>query len=172
MNTIWKQFWRWYDKHLTLNIAITTFLFLLQIIHLYWLATDVLSQKVLGYSLFQPGDFFQWMLIIVDYTEIPALFTTNILYIREYRKQKNFKSILFLIFLNIQLLHIFWITDEFVIDQFIGTQTSSHLPGWLAWIAILIDYLEVPVMFDTTKKLITALKSGKLKNIKEAFKEE
>ncbi len=172
MNKLFNSFWRWYDKHLTLNIAITTFLFLLQIIHLYWLAADILAQKTIGYSLFSPGDFFQWLLIVVDYTEIPALITTNILYIREYRKKKNFKSILFLLFLNIQLLHIFWITDEFVVDQFTGNTTQTLLPNWLAWIAILIDYLEVPVMADTTKKLITALQSGKLENVKEAFEEK
>ncbi len=100
------------------------------------------------------------------------MITTSILYIREYRQKKNFKSILFLLFLNIQLLHIFWITDEFVIDQLTGNGALYQLPSWLAWIAILIDYLEVPVMFDTTKKLIAALKSGNLEKVKEAFEEE
>lgn len=171
MNNIFNGFWKWYEKHLTLNIAIATFLFALQITHLYWLFSHVIWMKLFGYALFNPNSFFEWLLIVIDYTEIPALITTSLLYINEYRKNKNFKSILYLVFLNIQLLHMFWITDEFVESSFTGN-TASHLPGWLAWVAILIDYLELPVMIDTTKKLLTALKLGDPKKIKDAFNEE
>jgi len=171
MNNLLKHFWKWYEKHLTLNIAIATFLFALQLTHLYWLLTHVIWMKAFGYALFNPSPFFEWLLIVIDYTEIPALITTSLLYINEYRQKKNFKSLLYLAFLNIQLLHMFWITDEFVIEEFTGS-SQTILPSWLAWIAILIDYLELPIIYDTTKKLIHALKMGDPKKIKEAFIEK
>ena len=61
------------------------------------------------------------------------------------------KPVLFLLFLNSQWLHIFWITDEFVVASNQNANTGS-LPAWLAYVAILIDYLELPVMYDTLKR--------------------
>jgi hypothetical protein len=54
-------------------------------------------------------------------------------------------------------LHILWITDEFVVAEFGGESTG--IPGWLAWIAILIDYLELPVIFDTFRRFGNALRN-------------
>lgn len=172
MKKLITAFWNWYERHLTLNIGIAAFLFTLQLIHLYWLSADVVATKLLGQSFFELTGLWKWFILVVDYTEIPALITTSFVYINEYRKTKSIKSILFLLFLNSQWLHIFWITDEFVVDQFSGMSTQSSIPAWLAWIAIAIDYLELPVIFDTIKKLITALKSGKPEKLKEAFKED
>ncbi len=169
---LWSQFWKWYEKHLTLNIGIAAFLFTLQLIHLYWLSADVVATKLFGQSFFELTGVWKWLILVVDYTEIPALITTSFVYINEYRNKKNFKSILYLFFLNSQWLHIFWITDEFVVDQFSGNSTATQLPAWLAWIAIGIDYLELPVIYDTIKKLTSALKSGKAEKIKAAFDEE
>ena len=61
-------------------------------------------------------------------------------------------------FLNSQWLHIFWITDEYVSAELAGAGAASALPGWLAWVAILIDYLELPVIYDTLKRLATAVR--------------
>jgi hypothetical protein len=36
------------------------------------------------------------------------------------------------------------------------------LPIWLAWIAILIDYLELPVIYDTLKKFYQSLRKERL----------
>ena len=99
----------------------------------------------------------------MDYTEIPALILSSIFYIGELQKEFNprhigasWKSILFLILLNSQWLHLFWITDEVVVAQFTGA-AAVVLPVWLSWFAILIDYLEVPVIYDTIKKVILSL---------------
>ena len=64
-------------------------------------------------------------------------------------------------FLNSQWLHIFWITDEYVAAE-LGGSSNAALPGWLAWVAILIDYLELPVIFDTLKRLATAVRERRL----------
>ncbi|MES4787698.1 MAG: hypothetical protein C4294_19945 [Nitrospiraceae bacterium] len=93
----------------------------------------------------------------MDYTEIPALISVSLVYINELRKRFHWGSALYLLFLNSQWLHIFWITDEFVVVEFTGTGHGTALPLWLAWIAILIDYLELPVIVSTIAKLITAL---------------
>ncbi len=157
MNNLLNKFWAWYEKHYTLNITVAAGLFFLQLIHLYWLTTHVVSFKLFGLDLFSPPPFWETIIILVDYTEIPAIITTSFVYINELRKRYNFKSILYLIFLNSQFLHIFWITDEFVLDTFTGTAPGTILPFWLAWIAILIDYLELPIIFETLGKAFKAL---------------
>lgn len=150
---IFDKFWKWYESHLVINRAIASGLFVLQLIHLYWLTTHVVFLRLFGVSYFNPPPFWQYIIIVVDYTEIPALIATSLVYINEQRKKKNFKNLLYLFFLNIQLLHIFWITDEFVIEKFSGG-VGTVLPVWLAWVAILIDYLELPVIFETMKKTL------------------
>ena len=95
---------------------------------------------------------------IVDYTEIPALILSSIFYIGELQKEFKWKSVLFLILLNSQWLHLFWITDEIVLAQFTGT-AAILLPAWLSWLGIMIDYLEFPVIYDIFKKAIYFLRS-------------
>jgi hypothetical protein len=160
MKALFSSFFDWYERHLKLNTAIASGLFLLQIIHLYWLFTDVILYKITGHSYFPISNFWQYVLILVDYTEMPALISTTILYINEYRKKQNFKSFLFIFLLNSQWLHLFWITDEFVLESFNGSY-QNLIPAWLAWIAIGIDYLEVPVIIDTTKKMVGSFIQGK-----------
>jgi hypothetical protein len=150
-------FWAWYERHYTLNLGIATGLFVLQLVHLYWLATHVIAHRILGIFLFEPSALLQYLIIIVDYTEIPALISTSVLYIYQLQKHFSWKSVLFLIFLNSQWLHLFWITDEFVVNQFVG-RPDTILPVWLAWVAILIDYLEVPVIIDTLIKFFFQLR--------------
>lgn len=155
-----KKFWQWYERHLTENTVIAAGLFVLQLAHLYWLTTHVVIQRLTGTSIFNPTPFIQWLIIVVDYTEIPALIATSIIYVNELRKKGNshVKEWLYLFFLNIQFIHIFWITDEFVVDQFTGVATGTILPFWLAWVAIMIDYLELPVIFETLKKAFVLVK--------------
>ena len=100
----------------------------------------------------------RWLIILVDYTEIPALISVSLVYVNDLRKRgASLKPILYLLFLNSQLLHIFWITDEFVVSS--GAGETSSLPVWLAYVAILIDYLELPVIYDTVKRLAVTLRA-------------
>lgn len=155
------SFWAWYEKHYTLNISVALGLFVLQLIHLFWLTTHVVAIRLLGYPLFSPEDFWQVLIVLVDYTEIPAIISVSLIYIHDLSRGRNWKSMFYLFLLNIQWLHLFWITDEFVIDQFLGRGTGTILPLWLAWVAICIDYLELPVIIDSIGKLFRSVRSGK-----------
>jgi hypothetical protein len=55
--------------------------------------------------------------------------------------------------LAIQSFHIFWITDDIVYSTFVGSELIS-MPEYFVWIAILIDYLELPVIYDLFKRTI------------------
>ena len=151
-----RQLSNWYEKHYTINVGIAAFLFVWQVVHLYWLTTDVVFLKLFGTSFFDAKGLWEYILIVVDYTEIPALISTSIIYIHGLTKKFVWKNIWFLIFINSQWLHLFWITDEFVIKQF--SSEVATLPLWLAWFAIFIDYLELPVIYDTLKKFFVSLR--------------
>lgn len=112
-------------------------LFVTQIVHLIWMTTYVIPIQLGSSPIWSPPEA---PLALADYLELPAIIATSVLYIRT----KNWKM-LFLV--NVQLFHIFWITDEFVLDR--GT-----LVPVLAWIAILIDYLELPVIVDTIRRAV------------------
>jgi hypothetical protein len=112
-------------------------LFFTQIVHLIWMTTYVVPIQLGSSPIWSPPEA---PLALADYLELPAIVATSILYIRT----RNWKM-LFLV--NVQLFHIFWITDEFVLNR--GT-----LVPFLAWIAILIDYLELPVIFDTIRRVV------------------
>ena len=158
-----QAFFDWYERHYTLNVAIAALLFVLQLVHLYWLTADVIAQRLIGKSYFSPDGALYYAILIIDYTEIPALISVSLIYINELRKGWSWKAILFLIFLNSQWLHIFWITDEFVTAEFSGEAAGTGLPGWLAWIAILIDYLELPVIYDTLKKFVVSVREQRVR---------
>jgi len=112
-------------------------LFLTQLIHLTWMSTYVVPIRIWGISLWSPP---AAPLALADYLELPAIVATSLLYIRT----RNWKM---LTLVNLQLFHIFWITDEFVLNR-------GSLEPLLAWIAITIDYLELPVIFDTIGRVI------------------
>lgn len=154
------KFWAWYEKHYVVNISASLVLFALQIFHLYWLTAHVVATRLVGKSFYAPTGVMEWIIIVVDYTEIPALLAVSLIYIHELRQKFTWKSVIFLIFLNSQWLHLFWITDEFVQTKLVGGPAMTVLPLWLAWVAIGIDYLELPVIADTVKKLYIALKTG------------
>ncbi len=153
-----QTFFDWYERHYTLNIAIAALLFVLQLVHLYWLSADVIAQRLVRESYFSPDGLFYYAILIIDYTEVPALLSVSLIYINELRKGWSWKAFVFLLFLNSQWLHIFWITDEFVTSEFSGADAGTGLPAWLAWIAILIDYLELPVIYDTLKKFVVSVR--------------
>lgn len=158
------RFWAWYERHEFLNLVLATGLFLLQLVHLYWLTTDVVFFRLFGQSFFAPTPFWEYLIVAVDYTEIPALIVTSILYINLLRRGGGWTNVAFLIFLNSQWLHIFWITDEFVLSHLRDMPAASMLPHWLAWVAILIDYLELPVIADTVWKVLTSLRDPELRS--------
>lgn len=157
------KFWEWYRENYKLNLYITAGLFVWQLVHLYWMTTDVIGFRLFGHELWNVGKVGNFIISVVDYTEIPALILTSIFYIHELQKKFNprhigagWKSVLFLVLLNSQWIHLFWITDEVVVAQFTGTAVVI-LPVWLSWTAIMIDYLELPVIYDTVKKAILSL---------------
>jgi hypothetical protein len=146
------RFWEWYQRHYLATLVITTALFLLQAFHLYWLFTDVILQLVTGKSYFIFPRTGMVVYVLVDYLEIPALVSASLLYIFELRRRPNWRSLLYLLLLNTQWLHMLWITDEVVVSTF----AQRSLLTWnaaVAWVAILIDYLEVPVMIDAVAKV-------------------
>lgn len=147
------QFWNWYGDNLHINIGIAAVLFAWQLLHLGWLSLDVVLERILDVNIITLSSLWEYLIVIVDYTEIPAIITVSLIYINELRRGFNARSIWFLVLLNSQWLHLLWITDEFVVDLFRET-SGVMLSVWLAWIAIFIDYLELPVMYDTIKKFM------------------
>ena len=143
-------FWHRYEN---LNLRIAFALISLQLIHLYWLTADVVIQRITGESVLgvpQGSPLFIFF-IIIDYVEIPALIAGLTYYaLSIYKNKKNsIKNSLLLSMLAIQIFHIFWITDEVVYDTFFGSPSGSvEIPYYAAWVAILIDYLELPVIVD------------------------
>src|SRR3989344_889405 len=139
INFMWSAFWRWYERTYTLNISIALGLFLLQIVHLIWLFGEVVWTKAFGTPLFTFGPIHDLVVAVVDYTEIPALISASLIYINELRKLWSWKNILYLIFLNSQWLHLFWITDEIVVTSLTGT-VAVTIPLWLPRVAKGIDF--------------------------------
>jgi hypothetical protein len=160
-----KKFWDWYERHYTLAVGIAAGLFALQLVHLYWLGANVIASRLFGESFFDPSGIWKFFILLVDYTEVPAIIATSLVYIAEFRREKTWKPLVYLALLNSQWLHLFWITDEFVVGQFAD---PVAIPVWLAWVAILIDYLELPVIADTLRKFFASLNRG---NVRQAFEE-
>ena len=156
------RFINFYNRYENLNLKITFFLISLQILHLYWLTTDVVLQKIFGESFFLAPKSLLPVFVIIDYIEIPALISGLIFYAYSIRTNKSTakKSYLFLGLLGVQVIHIFWITDEVVYNSLFNS-TFVEIPYVLSWIAILIDYLELPVMVDLFYKVIKRKKSSK-----------
>lgn len=155
-----QRFWRWYERNERLNLTVATFLFLWQLVHLVWLTTDVVVVRLFGTSPMLTSDIAELALAVVDYTEIPALITTSLVYINDIRKGRNvWGAVRNLLFLNSQWIHLFWITDEFVLETFDHAYQNAfaYLSPFWAWVAIGIDYLELPVMIDTTRRWFQSL---------------
>jgi len=156
-----QRFWNWYERHYTLNVSVAAGLFALQIVHLVWLTAEPLCTKLFGEALFTIDKPWSWPLYLVDYTEIPALVGVSLVYLHELRTGLALRPLLFLVFLNSQWLHIFWITDAFVVES--NRSQETVLPAWLAYVAIGIDYLELPVIVDTARKTVAAHRERRLR---------
>ena len=140
------DFWTKYES---LNLKITFILISLQILHLYWLTADVVLQRIVGESYLGLPRILLPLFIVIDYVEIPALVSgiTFYLFIIFKRGSHSRKNVVFLLLLAIQVVHIFWITDEVVYESLLDNDLVIF-PAYAAWTAILIDYLEIPVMVD------------------------
>jgi len=153
---LFKKLINFYLRYQNLNLKISFLLISLQLLHLYWLTTDVVLYRITGTDYFVQASGFVLLFIIIDYIEIPALvsgityYFFNLIY---NKKEKRIKNIIFLILLAIQSIHIFWITDDIVYSTFVGADLIE-IPEYLVWIAILIDYLELPVIYDLLKRII------------------
>jgi hypothetical protein len=148
------DFWAWYERNYKLNVTIAAVLFCLQLVHLVWLTGQPLADRALDDPIFDLEGPLRWLIVLVDYTEIPALLSVSLVYLHDLRGGFSWKAVLYLAFLNSQWLHLFWITDEFVVSS--GNGESTALPLWLAYVAILIDYLELPVIWDTVKRVVVS----------------
>lgn len=159
-----KKFWEWYQDNYVLNLTIAAGLFSLQILHLFWLLTHVVFPRIGLPDLFVHFEFLKWPLVLIDYTEIPAIVATSFLYINELRIKKSYKPWLYLFFLNTQWIHMFWITDEFILE-------NIYFTGFAWWLAIAIDYLELPVIYDTLRRLAEKIKKGEFRLALETLRD-
>lgn len=137
----------WYRRHYLATLIVTTLLFLLQLFHLYWLFTDVIMKRLTGHSyfIFPPQGLIVY--VMIDYFEIPTHISAMFLYFYEFRQGVRAKSLFFFFLLQLHWIHLLWITDDVVVK----TIADHPLIAWgsvAAWIAILIDYLEVPIIVD------------------------
>lgn len=156
---MFNPFWKWYEEKYFVIAPLTALLFSLQLVHLYWMTTNIVFLRAFDHPFWDPNHFWNTVIALVDYTEIPAIVTSSIFYIYQYQREKELRwqSIIFLFLINSQWLHLFWITDEVIVAQFTGV-APVILPVWLSWSAIMIDYLELPVIYDTIKKAILSLR--------------
>ena len=148
----WRALTDWLDRHYLAALVVTTVAFLLQIFHLYWLFAAVIMEKLTGQSWFSFPKDLNFVYVVADYLEVPALISTSILYLNNFRRDRTFKAIFYVVLLNTQWLHLFWITDNFVVQSFSDNGMFSW-NAWVAWVAILIDYLEVPVIIEMLKQI-------------------
>ena len=81
-----RKFWQWYERNYKINVGVALGLFLLQILHLVWLFAEIIMTKLTGTPLFAFHDLPKVLIILVDYTEIPALIAASLIYIDELKK--------------------------------------------------------------------------------------
>lgn len=159
MKSFFKKFFAWYERNKEANLYVATVIFAWQIVHLVWLTLDVVWLRLSGEALWQVGHIGSILIAVADYAEIPAIILATVLYATELKKSFSWKNVWFIVLINSQWLHLFWITDEVVVAQFTGASLVV-LPVWLSWLGIAIDYLELPVIYDTIKKSILSLRKS------------
>lgn len=138
-----RQISNFYQRWERLGLKVTFILVSLQVIHLFWLTTFVILNMP-ELTLYIPPILF----VMIDYLELPAIFSGTIFYLLSLHLHKNKKDLLYVGLLLIQIIHIVWITDTFIYMAFNFNQMI-----YLAWFAIAIDFLEVPVIWDLYKRL-------------------
>ncbi len=145
---------RWYKQSFRTQLRIAAAVFALQLVHLVWLTTDVVIPRLFGTAPLLHAHWAQLVLVFVDYLEIPTLITVSLAYVSSFRRNYHAHDLFYLALLNSQWFHILWITDEFVADIFMNPATTTAL--LLAWAAIFIDYLELPVIYETIRRAMRA----------------
>jgi hypothetical protein len=141
---------RWYEHSSRLQLRIAAIVFALQLVHLVWLTTDVVLPRLFGALPLLSAHWAQLALVCVDYLEIPTLIMVSVAYINAFHLHHRAHDLFYFALLNSQWIHILWITDEFVANIFSTPSVLSAVA--LAWIAILIDYLELPVIYETIRR--------------------
>ena len=71
------KFLRWYDRYDDFNVVFAAFLFSIQIVHLIWLTTNIVTPRLFEVNPVVFSGFFDTLVAAVDYTEIPALIATS-----------------------------------------------------------------------------------------------
>jgi len=144
-----KKILRFCEKYEEAGAKVAFFLIALQIVHLAWLTTDIVLVKLDPTRTQMFPIALEPLQAVVDYLEIPGLFAGVSIYVMSImRKDRNsVRNMLFTAMLIIQFVHLFWITDE-VVYQVLLKSDLVEIPDSVAWVAIMIDYLEIPVMFD------------------------
>jgi len=146
------RFWRWYRRHYVATLVVTTALFLLQLFHLYWLFTDVVLTRLTGHSSFAFPAGGLLLYVLIDYLEIPTHLSGMVLYGYEFRRGIRLKSLVFFVLLQLHWVHLLWITDDVVVNTF-TEHTLLTWTGLAAWVAIGIDYIEVPIIVDRLRQV-------------------
>jgi len=124
----------------------------MQIFHLQWLTTDVIIPKLYNISIDTSFSYGTVFYLFADIVEIPAIITRSYLYVISLNKKYSSKNLLLLLILNSQWLHIFWITNTFLVNNI--TESVTEWNYFLSWVAIAIDFLEIPVLIDSVGELI------------------
>jgi len=141
-----------YERYESIGLKVTFVLVSLQIIHLIWLTTFVILDAPELTGGIPPIVF-----AVIDYLEVPALVSGLIFYgISAIEGRSRGKDIIYTGLLTIQFLHLYWITDTFI---YMSLNFGQYV--WLALVAILIDYAEVPVIVDLFRKLKLKSSLGK-----------
>lgn len=146
----------WYNRNYKANLYVAAGLLVLQLLHLYWMTTNIVMLKLFGREFWNVGTHGNILISLVDYTEIPAIILTSVFYLGQLGERFRWKEFILLLLINSQWIHLFWITDEVIVAEWTG-QAAIMLPAWLAWCAILVDYLELPVIYDTIRKSVKSL---------------
>lgn len=137
-----EQISNFYRRYENLGLKITFVLVSLQVIHLIWLTLFVFE-----IHLPLPDIVFA----AIDFLEVPALVSGIVFYSLLLHFSRNKKDMLYVGLLLIQFIHIIWITDTFI---YMSINFNQYI--WLAIIAIVIDYLEIPVIYDLYKRIRVA----------------
>lgn len=128
----------------------------LQLFHLYWLTTVVVVPRFFGFSLDTTLNAISVLYLLADGIEVPAILSRTFLYILGMKSDFSWKNVLLLVLLNSQWIHIYWITDTFILSELF--LHNNNWPIFLIWGSILIDYLELPVIYDTGKEVFLKIK--------------
>lgn len=83
------KFWLWYEREYRVIAPLTALLFLLQLVHLYWMTTNIVFFRLFGHPFWDPSAFWNTVIALVDYTEIPAIISSSVFYIHQYKKEQG-----------------------------------------------------------------------------------